>query len=60
VRCKSPYLMHQLSVFSASVNHGVVKIAHSSSKVVLRNMKHTMIYLGSGPSLDVLVLHPVV
>jgi hypothetical protein len=38
----------------------VVKIACSSSKVVLQPMKHTMIYPGSSPSLEVIALYPVV
>jgi hypothetical protein len=33
---------------------------YSSSEVVLRTMKHTMIYDGFGPSSDVIALHPVV
>jgi hypothetical protein len=59
-RCKSPFLEHQLLVYSALANYRVVKIAHSSSEVVLRTMKHTMIYLGSSPSSKVIALHPVV
>jgi hypothetical protein len=39
---------------------GVGKIKHSSSEVVLQTTKHTMIYVGSGPYLEVIVLHPVV
>jgi hypothetical protein len=35
-----------LSVFSAPTNYRVVKIARSSSEVVLRTMKHTMTYPG--------------
>jgi hypothetical protein len=49
-----------LSVFSALVNYGVVKIAHSSSEVVLRTTKQTMIYPGSGPSSEVIALNSVV
>jgi hypothetical protein len=33
--CKSPYLARQLSVFFAPVRNKVVKIAHSSSEMVL-------------------------
>jgi hypothetical protein len=33
-RYKSPFLAHQLSVFSAPVNNRVVKIVRSSSGVV--------------------------
>jgi hypothetical protein len=47
-------------VFSAPANYRVVKITHSSSELIVRTMKHTMIYLGSGPSSEVIVLHPVV
>jgi hypothetical protein len=35
----------------------VVKIMHSSSKVVSQTTKHTVIYLGSSPSLEVIALH---
>jgi hypothetical protein len=59
-RCKSPYLAHQLLMFSASANCGVVKITHSSFEMVLRTMKHTMIYHDSGPSSEVTSLRPVV
>jgi hypothetical protein len=38
----------------------VVKIAHSSSEVVLLTMNHTMIYPGSGPSSEVIALCLVV
>jgi hypothetical protein len=38
----------------------VVKIVRSSFEMVLRTIKHTMIYPGSGPSLEVIALHPVV
>jgi hypothetical protein len=48
-----------ISVFCTSKNR-VVKILCSSSEVVLRTTKHTMIYPGSGPSLEVIALHPVV
>jgi hypothetical protein len=59
-RCKSPYLAHQLSVFSAPARYRVVKITRSNSEVVLRTIKHTMIYPGSGSSSEVIVLRPVV
>jgi hypothetical protein len=58
--CKLPYMACQLSVFSASVNYGVAKIMRSSSEVVLRTTKHTMIYPGSGPSSEVIVIRLVV
>jgi hypothetical protein len=45
-----PYLACQLSMFSALVKYMVVKITHSSSEVILRTMKHTVIYPGSDPS----------
>jgi hypothetical protein len=38
----------------------VVKIAHSYSKMVLQTTKHTKIYAGSGPSLEVIALRSVV
>jgi hypothetical protein len=38
----------------------VVKITRSSSEMVLQTTKHTMIYTGSGPSLEVTALHSVV
>jgi hypothetical protein len=38
----------------------VVKITCSSSEVVLRTTKNTMIYPDSGPSLKVLALRPAV
>jgi hypothetical protein len=49
-----------VSVFFAPANYGVIKIVYSSSEVVLQTTKHTMIYPGSGPSLKVIVLHPVI
>jgi hypothetical protein len=33
------------------------KITHSSSEVVLRTTKHTMIYPALGPSLKIIALH---
>jgi hypothetical protein len=36
----------------------VVKITCSSSDVVLQTTKHTVIYPGPGPSLEVIALHP--
>jgi hypothetical protein len=58
--CKFPFLACQLSVFFTLARYRVVKIAHSSSEVVLQTTKHTVIYLGSGPSSDVIALRPVV
>jgi hypothetical protein len=49
-----------LSVFSAPARYRVVKIARSCSKVVLLTTKHTMVYPGSGPFLEVIALCPVV
>jgi hypothetical protein len=49
-----------VSVFFAPANYGVIKIVYSSSEVVLQTTKHTMIYPGLGPSLKVIVLHPVI
>jgi hypothetical protein len=51
---------HTNLVFATPANYGVVKIMHSSSVVVLRTMKHTMIYPSSGPSLEVIALRLVV
>jgi uncharacterized membrane protein (Fun14 family) len=48
-----------VSVFYTA-NYGVVKIARSSSEMVLQTMKHTMIYPSSGPSAEVIALHPMV
>jgi hypothetical protein len=49
-----------LSVFSALAKYRVVKIVHSRFEVVLRTMKHTMIYPCSGPSSKVIALHSAV
>jgi hypothetical protein len=49
-----------LSVFAALTKYRVVKIACFSSEVVLQTMKHTIIYLGSGPSLEVIALRLVI
>jgi hypothetical protein len=48
-----------VSVFYTGKNR-VVKIMHSSSEVVLRTIKHTMIYSSSGPSLEIIALRPAV
>jgi hypothetical protein len=48
-----------IGVFYTSKNM-VVKIAHSSFEMVLRTTKHTMIYLGSGSSLQVIAIRPAV
>jgi hypothetical protein len=58
-RCKSPFPVRHLSVFSTSANYGVAKITRFSSEAILRTMKHTMIYPGLDPSLEV-SLHSVV
>jgi hypothetical protein len=58
--CKSPFLARQLSVFFAPARYKVVKITCSYSKVVLQTTKHTMIYPGLGPSLEVIALHPAI
>jgi hypothetical protein len=55
-RCKSAYLAHQLSLFFAPTRYWVVTISRSCSDVVLRTTKHTMVYTGSGPSLEVIAL----
>jgi hypothetical protein len=46
-----------IGVFCTSKNR-VVKIVRSSSEVVLLTIKHTMIYPGSGPSMEVTALRP--
>jgi hypothetical protein len=55
-RFKSPYLACQLSAFLAPARNRVVKIARSSSDMVLQTIEHTMIYPGSGPSSEVIAL----
>jgi hypothetical protein len=47
-----------IGVFCTGKNR-VVKITHSSSKMVLQTTKHTMIYLDLGPS-EVIALRSVV
>jgi hypothetical protein len=49
-----------MSVFFALARYRVVKIEHSCFKVVLRTTKHTIVYPGSGPSLKVIAIHPVI
>jgi hypothetical protein len=44
----------------ALARYWVVKIARSSSEVVLRTTKHTVIYHGSSPSSEVIALRPAV
>jgi hypothetical protein len=44
----------------APARYMVVKIAHSYSEMVLQTTKHTKFYPGSGPSLEVIALHPAV
>jgi hypothetical protein len=51
--------MEFIDVFYTGKNK-VVKIARSSSEMVLRNTKHIMIYLGLGRSLEVIALCPAV
>jgi hypothetical protein len=48
-----------VSVFWTDKNR-VVKITCSSVEVVLQTTKHTMIYPGLGPSLEVIALHPAI
>jgi hypothetical protein len=48
-----------VGVFYTGKNR-VVKIARTSSEMILWTTKHTMIYLGSVSSLKVIALHPVV
>jgi hypothetical protein len=58
--CKVRRLSLVMSVFSALTKYRVVNIVHSSSEVVMRTMKHTVIYPGSDPSLEVIALCPTV
>jgi hypothetical protein len=58
--CKPHFLPRQWSVFFAPANYGEVKITRFSSEVGFRTMKHTMDYLGSGPSSEVIALRPMV
>jgi hypothetical protein len=44
-----------VGVFCTSKNR-MVKIAHFSSEMILQIIKHAMIYPGSGPSMEVIVL----
>jgi hypothetical protein len=46
--------------FFCTGKNRVVKIAYSSSEVVLQTTKHTVIYNNSGPSLEVIALRLVV
>jgi hypothetical protein len=57
---KSFFLAYQLLVFSTPAKYRVVKIARSSSEVVVQTTKHTMIYSSSGSSLKVIALRPVI
>jgi hypothetical protein len=59
-RCEPSFLARQLLMFFALANYVVVKITRSSSDVVLQTTKHTVIYPGSGRSLEVIDLRPVV
>jgi hypothetical protein len=50
----------RLSVFSEPAKYRVVKIVRSSSEMILRTMKHTVIYPSSDLSLEVIALCPVI
>jgi hypothetical protein len=54
---KSPFLAGQMKVFLAPARYRVVKIACSSSEVVLCTTKHMVIYPGPGPSSKVIAIH---
>jgi hypothetical protein len=60
--CHSTSTVHlyNVLVFLAPTRYRVAKITCSSSKVVLRTIKHTLIYPGSVPSSEVIALHQVV
>jgi hypothetical protein len=49
-----------LSVFFAPERYMMVKITCSYSEVILQTIKHTMVYCGSGSSLEVIALRPVI
>jgi translation initiation factor 6 (eIF-6) len=51
--------MPTIGVFCTGKNR-MVKIARSSSKMVLQTIKHTIIYPSSDPSSEVIALHPAV
>jgi hypothetical protein len=55
IRIFTQFIRESVSVFCTGKNK-VVKIVRSSSKMVLQTIKHIMIYLGLGPSLEVIVL----
>jgi hypothetical protein len=54
--CKSSFLVHQLSVFFVPVRYIVVKITCSCFEMVLRTIKNTIVYHGSGPYYEVIAL----
>jgi hypothetical protein len=51
--------MPTIDVFCTDKNR-VVKIMCSSSEMILQTTKHTMIYPGSGSSLEIIALCPTV
>jgi hypothetical protein len=51
--------IRSVGVFCTGKNR-VINIVRFSSMIVLQTMKHTMIYPGSGPSLEVIALCPAV
>jgi hypothetical protein len=53
-RCKSPLLGRQMSVFFELARYRVVKITRSCFEVALWTTKYTIVYPGSGPSLEVI------
>jgi hypothetical protein len=58
--CKSSFLAHQLSVFFVPVRYIVVKIACSCFEMVLRTIKNTIVYHGSGLCYEVIALRPTI
>jgi hypothetical protein len=48
--------MLSLSVFFAPVRCRVVKITYSCFEVILRTIKHIIVYLGSGPYYEEIAL----
>jgi hypothetical protein len=59
-RTSMSFLSRSIGVFFALARCRVVKITRSCSEMVLRTIKHTKIYPGSGPSLKVIALRLVV
>jgi hypothetical protein len=57
-RYKSPFLTHQLFMFSAPANNRVYKIVRFQFRGGLTNNEHIRVYPSLGPSLEVIALRP--